>query len=49
MTNFVLEGLRQRKLEDIRWEIWFTIFSSCASEVDIELVEEDMKNWVSSA
>jgi len=30
----VLEGLRQRRLDDSHLEIWFTTLSNCKSEVE---------------
>ena len=43
--NSVLKGLRERRLDNIHWEIWFTTLNSCGSKVEIELGEKDMKNW----
>ena len=40
--NSVLEGLRQRRLDDIHSETKFTTFSSCAMEVEKEVGEKDM-------
>jgi len=34
MMNSVLEGLRQRRLDDIFWEIWLTTERICAIEVE---------------
>jgi len=41
MMNSVLEGLRQRRLDDIHWEIWLATESSCAMEVEKEAGEKD--------
>ena len=49
IINSVLEGLRQRRLDDIHWETRLTTLSKCAMEVEKELGEKDMKSWVSSA
>src|SRR6218665_3302479 len=49
MMNFVLEGLRRRRLDDIHCEIWLTTERSCAIEVEKEAGEKDMNSWVPSA
>lgn len=41
MSNSVLEGLRDRRLDDLLWKIWFTTLSSCANEVGEELEVKD--------
>jgi len=42
MINSVLEGLRQRRFNDIHLEIRLTTLSSCAMEVVNEFGEKDM-------
>ena len=49
MMNSVLEGMRQRRLDDIHWKIWLTTESNCEIEVEKEAGEKDMNSWVSSA
>ena len=49
MMNSVLEGLRQRRLDDIHLDIWFTTDRSCVIEVGKKAGEKDMNSWVSSA
>ena len=40
--NYVMEGLRQRRLDDIHWEIWLATESSCEIEVEKEAGEKGM-------
>ena len=42
MMNSVLEGLRERRLDDIHCEIRLTAFSNCVMEVEKELGKKDM-------
>ena len=42
MINSALEGLRQRRLDDIHRETRFTTLSSFAMEMENELGEKDM-------
>ena len=49
MINSVLEGLKQRRLDDIHLEIWFATESRCTIEVEKEVGKKDMGSWVSSA
>lgn len=47
--NSGLDGLKQRRLNDIYWGIRFATVVYCASEVENELGEKDMKSCAPAA